>query len=273
MPSDRTKTTRDKATLMTVVPPQCQPAGVTDQQLLNAFGVRFEAATHDAQLPAQSHPTNGDEKKYADKSGTYTKCLKQKAPGVVDPVAFQELRTAAGNVNPTVNGTKNFEVSGLLGGARKLNGPQGSFALALIGEDSSQFGDPIVPAAPALDSEAYGAELIELYWASLLRDVAFTEYETDPVAQAAADELSGQTTYAGPRDGNGKVTPRLLFRGGLTKGQTSYFGGETIGPYVSQFCFRPTNFGAQPIDQNAQYLCEKRRLYDRSSHLVRSAAG
>ncbi len=64
-------------------------------------------------------------------------------------------------------------------------------------------------------------------------------------------------TYAGPKD-NGKVTPRLLFRGGLTlpgkkgKAPVTYFAGEDIGPYVSQFCIRPTSLGAQSIDQKMQ---------------------
>lgn len=245
MPSDRTKALNQEKLL--AVPKQCEPPDVTDPQVLHAFDVRFEAATEDAEIPAQPHPRNNDETAYPDKSGTYTKCLKQKAPGVVDPTAFQQFRKAIGNIG--LLGTKDFEVPGLLSGPRKLNGPQGAFALQLIGEDSTQFGAPEVPAAPALNSEAYGAELIEIYWASLLRDIPFTGYDSNPLAQAAAKELTNQTTYAGPRDKHGKVTPRLLFRGGLKNGDTSYFAGETIGPYISQFCIRPTNFGARPLDQ------------------------
>jgi hypothetical protein len=57
------------------------------------------------------------------------------------------------------------------GGSVKLNGPRGAFAWQQVGKDSQGYGDPIVPAAPALDSTAYAIELVELYWASLLRDV------------------------------------------------------------------------------------------------------
>jgi hypothetical protein len=51
-----------------------------------------------------------------------------------------------------------------------LNGPQGGLAFDLECLDSSQFQ---VPPAPALASEQYATELVELYWASLLRDIAF----------------------------------------------------------------------------------------------------
>jgi hypothetical protein len=96
------------------------------------------------------------------------------------------------------------------------------------------------PPAPALASEEYAAELIELYWASLLREVPFTAYGTNAVATQAAAELSDLASYAGPRTG-GQVTPELLFRG--------IFFGETAGPYVSQFLVQATNFGALPIVQ------------------------
>jgi hypothetical protein len=126
----------------------------------------------------------------------------------------------------------------------------GSYAYTLCGSDSSQFGDApspdkqeqhhVVPPAPALASPAYATELIELYWASLLRDVGFTEYPQSQLAQDAAAELSSAADYAGPKH-NGKVTPELLFRG--------TFDGETVGPYLSQFLVTPTALGALPVDQ------------------------
>jgi hypothetical protein len=82
--------------------------------------------------------------------------------------------------------------------------------------------------------------LLEHYWASLLRDVPFTDYCSNAIAAQAATELGAQPTYRGPRAGK-LVTPDLLFRGA--------FAGETLGPYVSQFFVRPTWLGAQPISQ------------------------
>jgi hypothetical protein len=79
--------------------------------------------------------------------------------------------------------------------------------------------------------------------------VPFTEYVANATAIAAADELTSLVAnYAGPTAG-GKVTPQLLFRGGL---KPHYFAGEDIGPYISQLCIWPTNLGAQAIDQKMQ---------------------
>jgi len=235
-------------------PAACIPAGVTDQHAKDVFEVRFGTATKEASpTGAITHPTNGDEALYGDKSGTYTKCLKQEAPGLVAPSAFTAFRAALGSADGSVVGTANFEVSGLLGGDRKLNGPLGAFALTLNGADSQAFGGLIAPPPPAVSSPEYATELVELYWASLLRDVPFTKYGHDAVAIAAANELSQLGShYAGPKDANGKVTPELLFRGGFNGARANYFSGETVGPYISQLGIVPTNLGAQTIDQRMQ---------------------
>ena len=222
----------------------CAP-GVTNPRALKSFEVRFKTAKEQAALPIPGHATNGDEGRYADKCATYTKGLKQKDYGVVDPTAFLSFRKALDSGDP------NDFAHILTGGTQTLNGPQASYAFTLAGTDAQQFGsdpsaanqepDPIVPAPPALASEAYGTELTELYWCSLLRDTAFTDYHASPVAAAAAAELSAMPTYAGPKEASGNVTPRLLFRG--------KYPGETVGPYVSQLMIRPTNLGAQPISQ------------------------
>ncbi len=232
----------------------CIPPGVTDQHGKDAFEVRFGTATAEA-TPTGSvpHTTNGDESLYGDKSGTYTKCLMQSGFGVVNPSSFALFRAALGGVNGVPVATANFEVPGLLGGARKLNGPLGAFALTLNGADPQHFGDTIVPPPPPVASKEYATELVELYWASLLRDVPFTHYETNATAIAAAHELNQLgATYAGPKDSGGKVTPHLLFRGGFNGAKAAFFPGENFGPYISQFCIQPTNLGAQQIDQKLQ---------------------
>jgi hypothetical protein len=234
--------------------PSCYPSGVTDTQGKNAFEVRFGTATAEAIPTAKlpPHPINGDEQTYSDESGTYTKCLKQDSPGIVNPNAFKDFRKALGT--PGHLGTANFEVPGLLGLGRPLNGPQGAFALTLAGADSQNFGGPLVPAAPKVASPDYATELVELYWGSLLRDVAFADYPSNATAVAAAKEISGLASYAGPRDAKGNVTPELLFRGGPSKAFPGYFKGEDIGPYVSQLAITPTNLGVVPISQQLNIL-------------------
>jgi hypothetical protein len=209
-----------------------------------AAEIRIDAMKADRRIPIPPHTTNGDEERYADKCGTFTKALLQDGPGRVNLNAYESFKTALRTGNP-----EDFEDI-ILGGGRKLVDPQAGLAFDMEGCDSQKFGsvpDPlcqetvvVVPPAPALASAAYGTELIELYWASLLRDVPFTQYASNPVAAQAARELTGLPDYAGPRRG-GQVTPDLLFRGA--------FPGETVGPYISQFFITPTFLGQQPISQ------------------------
>ena len=92
--------------------------------------------------------------------------------------------------------------------------------------------------------------------------LAFSDYSSTAVAEKAAHELSRLNFYYGPKDGAGKVTPELLFRGP--------FAGEEIGPYVSQFLVTPTTFGlAAPFDQRyityragVDYMTDEASWYD-----------
>jgi hypothetical protein len=220
--------------------------------------IRIDAAKAEHKISIPPHTTNGDEERYADKCGTYTKALLQDGPGRVNLNAYDSFKVALESGDPA-----DFE-NIIMGGALKLTNPQSGLAFDLEGTDSRQFGNSpsprnqetvvVVPPAPSLASAAYGAELIEMYWASLLRDVPFTEYPSNPVAAQAAHELSGLPEYAGPRSG-GQVTPDVLFRG--------RFPGETVGPYISQFFITPTFLGQQPISQqqktyqqNVDYLTD-----------------
>ena len=221
------------------------PGRATDSRVRQSFAIRLATAREEARIPAAPQTTNRDEERYHDKSGTYSKAILQDGIGLVNLHAFQTFKRALNSGNPA-----DFEHI-IMGGQRTLNGPQGGLAFALEGSDAVQFGNApcpdnqenvvIVPPAPALASAAYGTELVELYWASLLRDVAFTDYVSNATAAQAAQELSGMPSYAGPRDSHGHVTPALLFRGG--------YPGETIGPYVSQLCLIPSFMGAQEMDQ------------------------
>jgi hypothetical protein len=218
---------------------------VPNSRVAKAFGLRIAAATKDAAVPVPAHTTNGDEARYPDKSATYTKGVLQDDIGVVNPAAYASFKKA---LKSGLN--SDFEAI-IMGGTRTLNGPQGSYAFDMEGLDSTQFGnahsvdDPtgpaIVPPFAAIASADYGTQLTEMYWGSLLRDVAFTDYVTNNTAITAAAELSGMSAYRGPRDSGGNVTPDLLFRGG--------FPGETVGPYMSQFMITPCDFGVQHLDQ------------------------
>ena len=221
------------------------PGGVNNSRVYKSLALRGSAAINESQIPVPPHTTNGDEARYSDKSGTYTKGLLQDGLGRVNLYAYKTFKAALNSGDPA-----DFEKI-QIGGTRTLNGPQGGLAFDLEGSDSVLFGSApshanqengvVVPPAPALASAAYGTELVEMYWASLLRDVAFTDYASSAVANAAAQELSTMPSYAGPRNGSGQVTTDLLFRGA--------FPGETVGPYLSQLFITPTSCGAQAMSQ------------------------
>ena len=237
----------------------CLPAGVIDQHGKDAFIERFGTGTKEA-VPtgSVSHTPNTDLGKFPDGLGTFTKALKQASAGIVDPSTFDQFLKACGLKPGAPADFGDFENANIrLGGTAQLNGPLGAFALQQVGKDSRGFGDPVVLTPPALDSVEYAIELVELYWASLLRDVPFTEYATNATAQAAAHELTALVAaypgkYAGPLD-TGKVTLDLLFRGGFNA-HPAYFSGESVGPYISQFCLLPTFLGRVPLDQKIRTL-------------------
>lgn len=208
-----------------------------------AFAVRLAAATAEATIPIPSHQTNGDAQRYPDGSANYTKCVLQDGIDRVNPNAYALYLKAA------ASGSPEDWANVPMGGTRTLNGPQGAYAYTLVGTDAQQLGsspslanqepEVVVPAPPPIASAQAGTEMIEHYWGALLRDTAFIDYPTSPLAAAACAELTAQPTYTGPRNQYGQVTPNLLFRGGNP--------GETIGPYMSQLITTPTTFGALPL--------------------------
>ena len=207
------------------------PTPATSNRVQRAFACRLSAAGRDAFAPVPEQTDNGDEAKYADKSGTYTKGILQQGVGLVDLAAYDTFRKALSSGDPA-----DFAAI-TTGGPRTQNGPQGGLAFDLECLDVSQFTSP---PAPPVASEEYAAELVEMYWGSLLRDVPFGQYATNGLADTAVSELSWLAGYKGPKSG-GKVTAGLLFRG-------SYPDTE-MGPYLSQFMIKDAKFGALPITQ------------------------
>ena len=200
-----------------------------DQARANAsFYLREELAEKQHNLPLVSHPCNNDEDLYPDKCASYSKALPHDAFARVDLNAYRSYINALTSGRPS-----DFE-SIILGGTRKLTNPQSGLAFDTEGTDSHNL---TVPAAPTVDCSQTAAEMVEQYWASLLRDVPFAQYPLNTTALTAAAELNLLSGYMGPRP----VTPLNLFRG--------VFPGETDGPYVSQFMLQPTRFGNQPITQ------------------------
>ncbi|HEY5957800.1 MAG TPA: hypothetical protein VIV60_14660, partial [Polyangiaceae bacterium] len=215
--------------------PRTVPPNDELRRILTASTIRVEEAVCDARVPPGFNEPNGDINLFPDKCATYTKGLPHDNFGRADPTAFGSFIRAL-----KTGRFEDFEKI-VLGGVRTLNNPMSALVYDLEGLDPAQFGAPLVPPAPTVTSDQCATELLEHYWASLLRDVPFSEYPTNALAILAAQELGSQPTYLGPRDADGNVTPNLLFRGN--------FSGERLGPYVSQFAVQPTFMGSQPITQ------------------------
>lgn len=178
------------------------------------------------------HPTNNDELLYPNKIGSYSKGLPHNSEGIVDPAAFAQMVQAL-----ETRSQADFNAIPL-GATRKLTNPQAGLAFDLQGPDSHAL---IQPPAPAFASRAQAAEISENYWMALLRDVPFSQYSANPLANAAAADLSLYgDDFTGPKIG-GAVTTAALFRG-LTP-------GDLAGPQLSQFFYLPCRFGANEIDQ------------------------
>jgi len=204
--------------------------------------VREQAARSEFLVPVPLHPNNGDEARYANRNfiGNATKGLAHDNNGEVLPAAYEAylgaIRSGATDDFDTLVTNGHFGWPNQDERRRFVN-PQSGYAFDLEGTDPGQLS---MRAAPAFASAEEAGEMVELYWMALLRDTAFAAYPTDPIAIAAAKDLSGLSDFRGPKDSGGKVTPSLLFR--------DSYEGCTIGPYVSQFLLQPVAFGAQQID-------------------------
>jgi len=196
-----------------------------------AYRIRVDSAKLERLRPLPAQRTNGDEGRYRNRIASYSKGLLHNYLGEVDTEAYRSLLYALGSGHP-----EDFEAIVIGEGARLVN-PQAGLAFDLQGPDSHALA---MPPAPAFAGAVAAAEIVENYWMALTRDVPFAAYEVDRLATRAASELSGLPGFRGPRSG-GRATGATLFRG--------HTAGDLIGPYVSQFLWLDTPFGAERVDR------------------------
>jgi membrane-associated phospholipid phosphatase len=206
------------------------------QRRAQAFGVRRRAAVFQKKLPLPEHLSNEDEALYSNKIGNYTKGLLHNSIGEVDIDAYDALINALLSGNPG-----DFE-SVPLAGDTKLKNPQAGLAFDMIGADSHHLG---IPPAPPFSSAEEAAEMAELYWMALARDVHFSDYETNQISSDAAVDLSTFSDFLGPKVG-GQVTTSTLFRADIP--------GVLIGPFLSQFLLKTVPAGAMVLEQKIRTL-------------------
>jgi hypothetical protein len=196
---------------------------------------------HDSSIapPDATHPNNNEVADYA----IFTKGLEHNEKGEVVPAAFNQFLKA---IEDSLKDGPRY--SNAVGYFMGINTPNGSkkrerwvnpvSGLAYDSEGVDSF-NQVIPPAPRIDSLEGGAEIAELYWMSLLRDINFTDYDEPdeaPEVQEAINDLNSDrfknykfNNIGWTRDDK-PVSPKTLFRG------TNI--GDDVGPYISQFMLR-----------------------------------
>ena len=136
---------------------------------------------------------------------------------------------------------------------RKLVDPYSIFDTSLIGNFASSFS---IPTPHPLTSPEAGAELVELYAMSLLRDVDiryFQPIKQGPIADigppydifnssfvngilSALNQPNIKNYMGAPLDSSGNITLSNIFRGNTE--------GDKYGPYISQFLYYNVGMGS-----------------------------
>jgi hypothetical protein len=238
-----------------------------------AYNARVTAAVLQKAIPLPKHDTNGDESRYANRIGNYSKGLPHNNAGEVDRNAYETLLTALRTAK-----VDDFERI-TMGGSVKLTNPQAGLGFDMEGPDPAAL---YQPPAPAFASAEEAGEMAEVYWHAVTRDVNFLDYDTHPLTHAAAADLSRMSDFRGPKIARsmplrGSVAAltvsdeaaaenrlaeieetqqtiqkplRAKAQSGVVTTQTLFRGttpGDLTGPYISQFLWKDAPFGAQTI--------------------------
>ncbi|CAN5785519.1 vanadium-dependent haloperoxidase [soil metagenome] len=203
----------------------------------DAKDVRIRNAEFEFQKEHPQQTNNGDEIRYGNENyfANFTKGLPHPNPlGEVAPAAYEQLVLATQSGVHTEY--ENIPM-GFLNG-RKLTNPQAGWGFDTEGGDAQSYA---IPPAPRFSSAEVAAEMVELYWMALTRDVCFSNYGTDADIQSAINDLNTMSNYRGLGPAAGKVNSRNIFRGASP--------GDRKGPYLSQFLLLDIPFGSLCIEQ------------------------
>jgi hypothetical protein len=217
-------------------PPE-RPSRRVEERRLSAQATREKAARLAAERLHPEHFNNNDEVNYPDRPfiGNYAKGLKHDSVGDPEPISYGSLLRALQSQDPG-----DFEEILQPTGSLKLVNPQAGLAFELSGPDAQAVTQP---PAPRFDSKRAAAEMGELYWMALARDVPFINYASEAAVANSIIERSirSLSTEFPVFGGTPTVTAQNLFRG--------IFPGEQVGPYVSQFLWKGNSDPRKPDGQ------------------------
>lgn len=173
--------------------------------------------------PLKSPPPFRDHQ-LPDYQGFYSKGLTHDKNGVVNPVEFQKFYHAV------IHGDMET-LNGLHLKAKQVQ-PSVVMDRTQIGPYKQLF---MINPPPSLSSAHGAQEMVELYWASLLRDVPFDEWDENRLVRAACREM--------------KCDPQFLLR--------LPYPGWKDGGYVSQLLLLPYTYGFKTYDQEYTMFAPK----------------
>jgi hypothetical protein len=189
-----------------------------------AYQFRHKAALDLKRMPLPAHPTNGDDEAYPNFIGNYSKGLPHNALGEVVPAAYVALKHALKTGDPA-----DFDLVPA-GGPVKQTHPRAAYCFELDGIDPHCLAVSARPLSPARARRPSCANST----GRRSRDIPFARYGSDPTIARAVKDLRQFSKFAGCDTSN-------IFRGETP--------GDLVGPYISQFLWKPYNFGAQPVTQ------------------------
>lgn len=198
-----------------------------------AYQLRVDLAKIEKDSPLVAHSCNGDEALYENKIANYSKGLPHNDLGEVDVAEYDKLIHALETGSPA-----DFEQVTMQGDI-KLKNPQAGLSFDLIGADSNNL---YTPPPPEFAGAETAAEMAELYWMALARDVHFSDYESSDIINAAVEDLSNFPGYAGPAE----ITPQTIFRVDIP--------GINEGPFLSQFLLKDIPAGPQISEHKIRTL-------------------
>ncbi|MGH9972440.1 MAG: vanadium-dependent haloperoxidase [Nitrososphaeraceae archaeon] len=206
---------------MSIVPPD---------RKTEAFDNRVQAATIAKNRPDVMHMNNNEEIDFPNHIANFSKGLPHNTDtGEVDPAAYTTYETALQNALSTTSSAPFETVQLGVPDGRKLVNPSAGLSFDLEGPDSHHV---TIRKAPRIDALEGAAEMAEVYWMSLLRDINFTDYDEKDEVEDAVNALNNEfSVYPDwPKSTGGNMTVKSVFRGN--------FMGDNVGPYISQFMVR-----------------------------------
>jgi hypothetical protein len=200
-----------------------------------ALRTREKCAAQQARRPVPKHANNRDEASLSPRIGNFTKGLPHAQSGEVEGGCYEGLLEALAIGQP-----ESF-LKLARGSGMRLVCPEAAFSFHFEGADAETF---FLAPPPSIRSAEAAAEMVELYWQALARDVPFAEYNESPLIKRAASDITGLGGFRGPTSGE-RLTPDAVFLGGDPSNMT--------GPYLSQFLWKPVPIGSSRQEQ--KYRC------------------